>query len=205
MQVVEELCGFAPAAIGIVDHATYVNGNISFDIQNKIRLLQGEKVLFKVSVYVSSTRFANLFDHSAGERSGKNVLKEHFANQRLCGWLVDSLNTAKREYDALLDVGRLNILNALLHNKGLQITSPPPAKLNGRAAPGNTQQPFSSSEILMLGNESDLTLSLRFRSYLKIHYNEPQLMPLSQQRLRKDLPLFKGLQVPERRKLYWGC
>ena len=190
--VVEELCGFAPAAIGIVDHATYVNGNVSFDIQNKIRLLQGEKVLFKVSVYVSSTRFANMFDHSAGERSGENVLKEHFANQRLCGWLVDSLNTAKREYDALLDVGRLNILNALLHNKGLQITSPPPAKLNGRAAPGNTQQPFSSSEILMLGNESDLTLSLRFRSYLKMHYNEPQFDAIITAATQKGFTVIQG-------------
>ena len=103
-----------------------------------------------------------------------------------------------------LDVGRLNILNALLHNKGLQITSPPPAKLNGRAAPGNTQQPFSSSEILMLGNESDLTLSLRFRSYLKMHYNEPQFDAIITA-TQKGFTVFKGLQVPERRKLYWGC
>ena len=184
----EELYAFSPAAFGIVKHVKYIQNPSTYSLPSNATLHIGEQVLFQLSIQVSSKRFENIFSSFSNNNSNNN-----FANRRICGWLIDSLNTAQREYDALLHVGRLNILDSLLHNQGLDIKSPPPKSKKGKSRGNSTSTTTTNDDdVLAIGNENDLTLSSDFRSYLKENYNRPQYDAIITSATQKGFTLIQG-------------
>ena len=144
-------------------------GNLFFGVVQRVRALSPyhkvpgvrEEALFELQIKAN-------FDHFRREN------KQYFA------WQIESLNTVQREYDALLNVRSLQILEPLLNANGREVKAKAKkAEREGAGGAsssrgGSRENEAGSNELLDLGNENDLSLSPRYRSYIKEKFNAPQ-------------------------------
>jgi hypothetical protein len=167
-------CQHMRPLFGVVNRAKRISNGYGAGIPTSLKGRMHE--LYEVQLDVDKYRLQSFLDHT------KLPILANI-------WLIDSINTVSREYDALLQVGNLKLLQPLLNmrrKEDTEVRSLQDTVVNSESDAART---LSKWECL---DENELCLTAYYRQYLRKSFNCPQHNAIIAATTRKGFTLIQG-------------